>query len=187
LVVIEFDRELHKFLTKKKYDIIMADPPWSYNDQALAGNRGASQKYEVLPIHTVKNMPVGKLAKDNSFLFLWTTFPMIDEALQVMKAWGFEYKTVAFTWVKKNKNGTNFMGMGSYTRANAEICLLGKRGKPKVISHSVKQIIESIPEKHSKKPDEVRNKIVELCGDLKKIELFARYQVPKWDCFGNEL
>lgn len=165
----------------------MADPPWSYNDQALAGNRGASQKYEVLPIPIVENMPVGKLAKDDSFLFLWTTFPMINEALQVMKAWGFEYKTVAFTWVKKNRNGTNFMGMGWYTRANAEICLLGKRGKPKVRSHSVKQIIESIPEKHSKKPDEVRNKIVELCGDLKKIELFARYQVPKWDCFGNEL
>ncbi len=174
-------------LPKSKFKIIYSDPPWNYNDKALAGKRGASFKYSTMKSEDIKKLPIQDIADDDSFLFMWVTFPQIQTALDVMRAWGFEYKTVAFTWVKKYKNGDNFMGMGSYTRANAEICLLGKRGKPKIISHSVRQIIESVPEQHSKKPDIVRDKIIELCGDLPRIELFARNKTYKWECWGNEI
>ena len=169
------------------FNIILADPAWSYNDKALAGNRGACCKYDVMNIEDIKNLEVDKIAADNCLLFLWCTYPKLNEVFDVIKSWGFEYKTVAFTWIKKNKNGTNFIGMGSYSRANAEVCLLGKKGKPKVISHSVRQVIESIPEQHSKKPDEVRERIVELCGDVSRIELFATKRCKNWDSWGNAI
>ena len=109
-----------------------------------------------------------------------------------MKAWGFEYKTAAFVWVKKNrKNGSNFWGMGAYTRANAEVCLLGVtpgfKAKELIRSHSVHQIIEAPYEGHSKKPSEVRQRIVELLGDVPRIELFARQKADGWDAWGDEL
>ena len=110
---------------------------------------------------------------------MWATFPQIADALRVMEAWGFEYKTCAFVWIKKNrKSNTNFWGMGAYTRANAEICLLGITPgfKPaaQIKSHAVHQVIESPVEEHSKKPEETRRRIVELLGDVPRIELFAR-------------
>ena len=171
----------------KKYDIMLIDPAWSYNDKALAGNRGACCKYPVMNIDDIKKLPVGSIAEDNCIMFLWVTMPKLNEVFDVIKAWGFEYKTVAFTWVKKYKNGDNFMGMGRWTRANAELCLLCTKGKPKRISASVRQIIETVPEKHSKKPDIVRDKIVELCGDLPRIELFARERADGWSSWGNEI
>ena len=171
----------------KKYNIILCDPPWSYNDKALAGNRGACCKYTVMNIDDIKYLPIHEIADKNCLLFLWITMPKLNEVFDVIKAWGFEYKTVAFTWVKKYKNGDNFMGMGNWTRANAELCLLCTKGKPKRISASVRQIIESVPEKHSKKPDIVRDKIIELCGDLPRIELFARQRAEGWDSWGNEI
>ena len=171
----------------KKYNIIYADPPWSYQDKALAGNRGAVCKYSVMNIDEIKSLPVKDLADDDCILFMWVTYPKLNECFEVIKSWGFEYKTVAFTWVKKYKNGDNFMGMGRWTRANAEICMLSTKGKPKRISASVRQIIESIPERHSKKPNIVRDKIIELCGDLPKIELFARERINGWDAWGNEI
>ena len=171
----------------KKYNIILCDPPWSYNDKALAGNRGACCKYTVMNIDDIKYLPIHEIADKNCLLFLWITMPKLNEVFDVIKAWGFEYKTVAFTWVKKYKNGDNFMGMGRWTRANTELCLLCTKGKPKRISASVRQIIESVPEKHSKKPDIVRDKIIELCGDLPRIELFARQRAEGWDSWGNEI
>ena len=174
-------------LPKKKYKIIYADPPWSYKDKALAGNRGACCKYPVMNIEDIKNLPVIDIADDDCILFLWVTFPKLNECFEVIKNWGFEYKTNAFTWVKKYRNGDNFMGMGRWTRANAEVCLLATKGKPKRINAGIRQIIESVPEKHSKKPNIVRDKIVELCGDLPRIELFARNQTDKWDSWGNEV
>ena len=171
----------------KKYNIIYADPPWSYQDKALAGNRGAVCKYSVMNIDEIKSLPVKDLADDDCILFMWVTYPKLNECFEVIKSWGFEYKTVAFTWVKKYKNGDNFMGMGRWTRANAEICMLSTKGKPKRISASVRQIIESIPERHSKKPNIIRDKIIELCGDLHKIELFARERINGWDAWGNEI
>ena len=174
-------------LPNKKYKIIYADPPWSYKDKALAGNRGACCKYPVMSIDEIKNLPVKDIADDDCILFMWVTFPKLNECFEVIKEWGFEYKTNAFTWVKKYKNGDNFMGMGRWTRANAEICLLATKGKPKRVNAGVRQIIESVPEKHSKKPDIVRDKIVELCGDLPRIELFARNETYKWEIWGNEV
>ena len=124
--------------------------------------------------------------------FMWATFPQIADALRVMEAWGFTYKTAAFVWVKKNrKSNTNFWGMGAYTRANAEICLLGVtpgfKAATQIKNHAVHQVIESPIQAHSAKPDETRRRIVELLGDVPRIELFARQRVPGWDAWGDEL
>ena len=171
----------------KKYNIIYSDPPWSYNDKALAGNRGAVCKYPVMDIKAICDLPVKNIAADDCVLFMWVTFPKLNECFEVIKSWGFDYKTVAFTWVKKTGRGTWFMGMGRWSRANAEICLLATRGKPKRASAGVRQVIESIPERHSKKPDETRDRIVQLCGNLPRIELFARETASGWDSWGNEI
>lgn len=172
----------------KKYQIIYADPPWSYNDKALAGNRGACCKYDVMSIDDIKNLPIHKLADDNCILFMWVTMPKLNECFSVIESWGFEYKTCAFTWVKKNKKSDSwFWGMGRWTRANAELCLLATKGKPKRISAGVHSVIDTPIEGHSKKPDIVRDKILELCGDLPRVELFARQKVNGWDSWGNEI
>lgn len=130
--------------------------------------------------------------RGGSVCFMWATFPQIADALRVMEAWGFEYKTCAFVWIKKNrKSNTNFWGMGAYTRANAEICLLGVTPgfKPaaQIKNHAVHQVIESPVEEHSKKPEETRRRIVKLLGDVPRIELFARQRSPGWDAWGNEI
>lgn len=173
------------FNTNKKYDIIYADPPWQYRNM---GNiqATANSHYNTMSQEEINNLPVDKLSKDNSILFLWATFPKIQEALDTIKAWGFEYKTVVFVWIKKNKNGGNFFGVGWYTKSNAEICLIATKGKPPKQSNKVSQIIETIREEHSKKPQQARDKIIEFCGDLPRIELFARQAVEGWDCWGNE-
>jgi len=171
----------------KKYNIIYADPAWSYRDKALAGNRGAESKYQVMSVDEIKKLPVETITHDDCILFMWATFPNLREALDVIDAWGFDYKTVGFTWVKKTKNGHNFMGMGNYTRSNAEVCLIARKGKIKRIDAGIRQIIESIPERHSKKPDIVRDKIVDLVGELPRVELFARNETDGWDVWGNEV
>lgn len=182
------------FETDKKYSIIYADPPWEYRQKGGTKKlRGmANQHYQTMSTDEISSLPIENIKTDDAICFLWAVFPNIDQALNVMKSWGFEYKTAAFVWVKKNKkSNTNFWGMGAYTRANAEVCLLGVSKKTKakqmVISHSVHQIIESKIEKHSKKPDVVREKITELLGDVPRIELFARQYAEGWDCWGNEV
>lgn len=112
---------------------------------------------------------------------------MLKEALDVIEAWGFTYKTVAFNWVKQNKNGAGlFMGLGNWTRSNSEICLLAVKGKPKRVSAAVHSVLLTPIQHHSKKPDEARSRIVDLMGDLPRIELFAREAAPGWDSWGNE-
>lgn len=176
------------FPLDKKYDIIYADPPWSYKDKALAGNRGAGCKYAVQSKEWIDNLPVKQIASDNSILFLWVTMPKLNECWELFDKWGFEYKTCAFTWVKKNKKSDSwFWGMGRWTRANAELCLMGTRGKPKRINAGVHSVVDTPIEKHSKKPQVVRDRIVELVGDLPRIELFARNKTVGWDCWGNEI
>jgi site-specific DNA-methyltransferase (adenine-specific) len=171
-----------------KYQIIYADPPWSYNDKASAGKRGACYKYPVLDTNGICALPIGGLADENCTLFMWATFPMLPDAFRVMAAWGFSYKTAAFVWVKTNKKAdTDFFGMGNWTRANAEIVLLGIKGKPKRIVASVRQIVRTPIMRHSEKLDEVRERIVALMGDLPRIELFARERVSGWDAWGNEI
>lgn len=170
----------------KKYKIIYADPAWSYSDKALAGNRGAGCKYEVMTLEQIKALPVQTIADDDCILFLWATYPLIQEALDVIKSWGFTYKTKAFTWVKKTKIGTYFMGMGNWTRANDEVVLLAVKGKPKRKDCGISSIIVSDIQEHSEKPDEVRQRIIKLCGDIPRIELFARTKIHGWDTWGND-
>ncbi len=174
---------------KKKYKIIYADPPWKYNDKASAGKRGAMYKYDVMDINDLMDMgnTVKNISSKDSVLFMWTTYPMIPDALDLMTVWGFMYKTVAFTWVKKTKNGKDHFGMGNWTRANPEICLLGVKGKPKAINHGVRNLVYSQVREHSRKPDIIRDSIVKLCGRKNRIELFARQSVKGWDSWGNQL
>ncbi len=172
----------------KKYQIIYADPPWSYRDKALAGNRGAGCKYPVQGNEWIENLPVSEIADEDCALFLWVTMPKLNECWKIIEKWGFDYKTVAFTWVKRNKKSDSwFWGMGSWTRANAEVCLLATKGKPKRINAGVHSVVDTRIEEHSKKPDEVRKRIVELLGDLPRIELFARQKTEGWDVWGNEV
>ena len=175
-----------------KYQVILADPPWTYADKASAGNRGACFKYPLMTTEDIMDLRVkGKLIKDitadDCVLFMWVTLPKLNEVFDVIKAWGFTYKTGAFTWVKKTKKGKVFIGMGRWTRANAELCLLATKGKPKRFDAGIRQIIETVPEKHSKKPDETRLRIERLCGKVPRIELFARQKTRGWAVFGNEV
>lgn len=172
----------------KKYSIIYADPPWSYRDKALAGKRGAGCKYNVQSKEWLDNLPVSNIAADDCILFLWVTMPKLNECWDLIEKWGFEYKTVAFTWVKRNKiKPTWFWGMGCWTRANAELCLLATKGKPKRVDAGVHSVVESKIRKHSQKPDEVRDRIISLVGDLPRVELFARNKTDGWDVWGNEV
>jgi len=177
-----------KPFSNKKYSIIYADPPWSYRDKALTGNRGAICKYPTQSKTWIDNLPVSKITNKDCVLFLWVTLPKLNECWQLIEKWGFEYKTVAFTWVKKNKKTDSwFWGMGRWTRSNAEVCLLATKGKPKRINAGIHSVIDAPIEEHSKKPDEVRDKIVSLVGDIPRIELFARQKTKGWDVWGNEV
>ncbi len=169
----------------KKYQIIYADPPWSY---WLGGKKNASRHYKCQPIDWIHNLPIHQIIDDNCVLFLWSTFPMLPDCLETIKRWGFKYSTNAFTWVKRNKKADSwFWGCGNYTRANAEICLLGMKGTLTRQAKNVHQIIDCPVGQHSSKPDEARDRIVKLFGDLPRIELFARQKVEGWDCWGNEV
>lgn len=177
--------------TNNKYNIIYADPPWKYKAWSNKGNgRSAENHYNTMDIQDIVNMKnvINKISASDCVLFIWVTYPCLKEALKVITEWGFIYKTCAFTWVKKNKKSNSwFWGMGYWTRANSEICLIAKKGKISRKSASVHQIIDTPIEEHSKKPDIVREKIVELIGDKPRIELFARQSVDNWDCWGNEV
>ena len=178
------------FTTNKRYDVIYADPPWRFLTYSEKGkNRSAERHYPTMAKEDIKALPVKRISAKDSVLFLWVTAPCLIEGLELIKAWGFTYKTVAFAWVKQNKrNDKPFMGLGYYTRANAEYCLIATKGKVlKRQSRSVSSVIISHIERHSKKPDKVRKRIVELYGERPRIELFAREKADGWDCFGNEV
>ena len=174
---------------KKKYNIIYADPAWHFKTYSDKGTkRSALQHYNCLNINDIYNLPIRSISDDDYILFIWIIDSMFPEALETIKRWGFKYKTVAFTWVKQNKKSDGyFTGMGYWTRCNPEQCLLATKGKLKRISKSVKQLIVSRLEQHSKKPNDIRNRIVELCGDLPRIELFARQRTDGWDYWGNQV
>ena len=176
-------------LPNKKYNIIYADPPWSFKTYSKKGNKKSPLRhYETMSKIEIDSLPVKDIAEKDCVLFLWVTYPKLLECITTIKKWGFTYKTCAFSWVKRNKKSDGFFtGLGYWTRANNEICLLATKGKPKRISKSVRQIVDTPLEKHSKKPDCVRDRIVELCGDLPRIELFARQKTKGWDVWGNEV
>lgn len=150
--------------------------------------RSAQAHYPTMSLEDIKRLPVSKIAAEDAALFLWVTFPMLREAWEVMDAWGFSFKTVAFVWIKQNPRSDGlFWGMGYWTRANAEICLLATRGQPRRQAKNVHQVILSHVEEHSKKPEEARRRIEALMGDVPRIELFARRYSPGWDVWGNEV
>jgi N6-adenosine-specific RNA methylase IME4 len=171
---------------KKKYQIVYADPPWSYSDKGCHGTM--ANHYSGMKIEDICSLPLGGVCEKDCILFLWTTFPMLKEALMVIEAWGFTYKTIAFNWIKKNKSDCGFFfGLGRWTRGNSEVCLLATKGKPHRVNNAIGQLVFEPLTKHSKKPNIIRDRIVELMGDLPRIELFARQKTEGWTCLGNEI
>ena len=173
----------------KKYNIIYADPPWQFKVYSSKGlGRSAESHYPTMSLEEIKRLPVGELAANDCALFMWTTVPLLQECFSIMKAWGFDYKTIAFVWIKQNKRTDSlFWGMGYWTRANAELCMLATKGHPKRQSARVQQVIISHIQEHSKKPEEARDRIVQLIGDLPRVELFARTKSDGWDVWVNEI
>lgn len=173
-----------------KFNILYVDPPWSYHCYGKQGKWSAAvNHYQTLRKEEIYGLDIGSIAAKDCTLFLWVTFPCLAEGLEAVKSWGFEYRTLAFCWVKRCRKQTDkwFFGMGNWTRSNAEVCLLAVKGHPKKISNKVFSLIDTPLEAHSKKPDIVREKIVELMGDLPRAELFARKKYPGWVCVGNEI
>ena len=176
------------FNTDKKYNVIYADPPWRYSDRSCDG--ACARHYETMSLQEIKDLPVPQLCEKDCVLFLWATYPMLKEAIQVIEAWGFKYKTIAFQWIKLNKSGKGyFFGLGRWTRGNTEPCLLAVKGKPSRKDNSVSQLIMEPLGVHSEKPAVTRDRIKALLGGdlVKGIELFARNTADGWDCWGNEV
>ena len=176
-------------LPKKKYNIIYADPPWSFKHYSDKGKGKCPENYyNCMNMQDIKDLPIQDLADENCILFMWVTYPILHKSFEVIKEWGFEYKTVGFTWVKRNRKSEGwFWGMGYWTRSNAELCIIATKGSITRQSASVHQIVDTPLQEHSKKPDVVAERIVELVGDLPRIELFARIKRKGWDSWGNEV
>lgn len=186
-------------LRRGHWRCILADPPWSYKVRGPKGEgRSASKHYATLPLDAIKAMPVAELAAKDAHLFLWVTGPCLLQGFDVMHAWGFSYSALGFVWVKQNKSvsvrqlrllpsidSEFFFGMGHTTRQNAELVLLGRRGKPTRNSRAVRQVIVAPVREHSRKPDEVYERIETYC-DGPRLELFARQARPGWTVWGNE-
>lgn len=171
----------------KKYQIIYADPPWSYNDKMSGHSFSLDHEYQTQSKDWIKSLPVQSICDKDCVLFLWVVSPLLDEGLETMKAWGFEYVTLAFCWVKETALGMQVKNLGRWTMGGVELVLLGRKGKPKRIKNNVIQTVFEIRTGHSKKPSEVRHRIVDLMGDIPRIELFARQKTEGWDAWGNEV
>lgn len=171
------------------YGAIYADPPWNFENYSENGEgKNPNRHYDCMSINKIKALPIGPLAKKDSVLFLWVTDPMLQEGLEVMKAWGFQYKTVAFTWAKQGRADRNkwHMGTGYWTRSNPEMCLLGVNGSPKRCDRGVRQLVIEPVREHSRKPDRIHDDIESLV-DGPYIELFSRKNRPGWKAWGNEV
>lgn len=179
----------------KKYNIIYLDPPWRFNSRNNNKTKfgtGVTNKYQTMSLDEIRALNIGDLADENCAIFMWATTSTgdsnLEQKLKLFEEWGFKLVNIGFTWVKLNpKSKTPFFGIGYYTKSNAEHCFLGIKGKMKPISNNVSSLVISPREKHSKKPDIIRDKIIELFGDLPRIELFARESTKGWDCLGNEI
>lgn len=180
------------------YSILYADPPWSYNDAGCSG--AAAKEYKTMGTGAIAQLPIARLAAKDSVMFMWGTYPKIADLLELLPAWGFTFKSIAFQWIKLrgqhvDGSGKPFLGLGRWTRGNTEPCFLAVRGKPHRVHAGVSQLVTTVEEdlvvaplgKHSAKPPEVRDRIVTLMGDLPRLELFARDRTPGWDIFGNEV
>jgi len=182
------------------FKVIYADPPWAFEVWGKSNGRNASDKYPVLSRDALCGLPVGELAAENSVLLLWATWPNLPDAMALGQAWGFTYKTCAFDWLKRSSTGRSwFWGMGYYSRANSEPCLLFTKGNPKRKNKGVAQLIVDDDAQlalfppivdrvsaHSAKPVEAYNRIERLL-DGAYCELFARSRRPGWTQLGNAM
>lgn len=169
-----------------KYNVLYVDPPWCYNNKRTGGSMksGASAKYQDITVSALCALPIPDLADQHAVLFLWATVPLLPEALAVMNAWGFRYKTL-ITWVK-----TGRLGLGYWFRGQTEHLLLGTRGKVKPFRMQHTNIVVLPAERHSKKPDEFRSIIDSATSAMpqpRKLEVFARSTAPGWTAIGNEI
>jgi N6-adenosine-specific RNA methylase IME4 len=180
---------------RRKYRAIYADPPWSFRNRSPKGEgRNATAHYDCLDFRALATLPVPALAADNCVLFLWAVDPLLDQAFDLIRAWGFAYKTVGFTWVKRNsgQDGANldeagfFTGLGYWTRANPEQCLLATRRAPRRRARDVRRLVVEPRREHSRKPDVIRTRIERLV-DGPYLELFARETRPGWDAWGAQV
>jgi len=182
----------------KKYNIIYADPPWKYNDVGVYQETFPKRKqvrplrdlpYSSMNKNDLKQLPINEISDFDCALFMWCNDSHIEEGIELMKSWGFKYKVISFVWVKKTKNGKLYANTGAWTMKNCEICLFGTKGAMSKykIANNIYQVIENDRSKHSKKPQIFRDKIIELFGDIPRIELFARQKTDGWDVWGDEV
>jgi N6-adenosine-specific RNA methylase IME4 len=173
-------------LTPLSYDVIMADPPWDYANWSEGGNaKNAKAQYACMPLAEIAALPVGHLARGDAWLWLWATYPMLPQAMQVMSAWGFPYVTGG-TWVKRGASGKLAMGTGYVLRSCSEIFLLGKHGAPRICSRAIRNVIEAPRREHSRKPEEAYAMAETLFGPARRADLFSRASRLGWDAWGNE-
>jgi N6-adenosine-specific RNA methylase IME4 len=181
-------------LLPNHYRVIYADPPWTFATYSKKGKgRSAEAYYDCMSLPQIKALPVADWAADDCVLLLWITDPLLPTAFDVIRAWGFTYKTVGFYWAKLKKSTAMpidadvafFTGLGFWTRANPELCLLATRGHPKRRRADVRKLIVSPRREHSRKPDQAYERIEALC-DGPYLEMFARTSRPGWDRWGTE-
>jgi N6-adenosine-specific RNA methylase IME4 len=181
-------------LKRNHYGAILADPPWQFAPWSGKGTaRAADNHYDTLTMRQIERLPVDEMAARDCVLFMWVCWPSLPEALRIIEGWGFTYKTCAFNWTKANASQIDMLrddvaaqvGMGYWTRANSEPCLLGVRGKPKRLNADVRQGIIEPRRQHSRKPDGVHERIERLVAGP-YLELFARQKRPGWDVWGNQ-
>ena len=172
----------------KKYQVILADPPWHYRNDSSEGT--CHRHYSTMKDDELYKFPIDDIAdKKQCALLLWCTAPKLDVAFELIKRWRFTYKTIFFTWCKINKKGTVIPGIGNYTRSSTELCLVAVRGNimPWKASNKTPQVIMARRQQHSQKPDEAIERINEFfIKDIRKIELFSRQPRIGWDAWGNE-
>lgn len=169
-----------------KYGLIVADPPWLFDNWSSSGeDKNASAQYDCMDLDAIKRLPVGHIAAPDSVLWLWATNPLLPQALEVMAAWGFQFKTAGH-WSKKTVNGKQAFGTGYILRCAGEPFLIGVNGSPKT-ARNIRSVIEGPVREHSRKPDEAFEAAELLCGDVPRIELFSRQGRNGWDVFGNEI
>jgi N6-adenosine-specific RNA methylase IME4 len=179
-------------LPRNHFHVVLVDPPWHFRTWSRNGrDRSADQHYQTMQLVDLAALPVADLVATDSVLLLWATWPLLPEALALIQAWGFKYKTCAFAWMKADPyrlfadDATPFAGLGYWTRANTEPCLLATRGKPKRLNADVRQGIIAPRREHSRKPDGIHDRIERLVAGP-YLELFARQTRPGWTCWGNE-
>lgn len=175
-----------------KYKAIYADPPWAFKNKKTGGSMksGASQQYDVMSIEDMKQWDIPSICQDDCLLAMWYVGAMPKEAMELAEAWGFRVVNMnGFVWDKETKHGKDFFGMGSITRASTESALVAVRGKTGNIikDRSVRSRIRAKVGAHSEKPQAFREAIEKLCGDVPRLEMFARQQTPGWNVFGNQV